>query len=399
MLRLYIFGTGKVARRVIRYIDFEKVSVIAALDNNQELWGKKRKFYYSSNRYQELEIISPLNIMNVAFDAILIATSAYEEIEKQFVAMGVKRDKVVQCYDMQLCNKDHFLRKILINQYFEETENFEINGYKLNLGKNHTLPGFMKCHPLYDRIFEYLAKLKTNERVTKGWIIDIGANVGDSLAYMLNNTDSSFLCIEPTEEFYELLCQNIQEMRESDRARIITRQCYITDNNKEKFISNITGGTACKQKITEGFEKVESFTLEQVLEQENICPQDIQLIKIDTDGYDADCLLSCGDMLKNSMAYLYWENQFVNEEQYKKLLEAYNYLELIGYNTFYFFDNFGNFLCSGNLQTLRQVNNYLKRMIENRSTVTFFYFDVLACKGEGKLVVDKVINEYMGKEL
>lgn len=195
------------------------------------------------------------------------------------------------------------MKNIVCANYFEDSKNFTIGDYKLNMSESRTLPDYMKAIPLYDRIFSFLGMLRVNDENGKGWIIDIEANVEDSLAFMIQNKDVSFLCIEPTQKYYDLLCENIKSMSKTDRGRIVTKQCYITDDMSEKFTSCNIGGTAYKV-ITENNEiTAESVTLEQLLSREGICAGEIQVIKIDVDGYDADCLLSCGNILKDAMLF------------------------------------------------------------------------------------------------
>lgn len=396
MIKICVFGAGKVARRIIRYINFNNVDILAIFDNNSSLWGKKKKFYYSSNSFKKIEILNPLKLCESDFDYVVIASSFYRQIKEQLLQMGVESNKILQCGNGECEKNSNDLKNIVCANYFEDSKNFTIGDYKLNMGESHTLPDYMKAIPLYDRIFSFLGMLRANDENGKGWIIDIGANVGDSLAFMIQNKDVSFLCIEPTQKYYDLLCENIKSMSKTDRERIVTKQCYITDDMSEKFTSCIIGGTAYKVKTENNEITAESVTLEQLLSREGICAGEIQVIKIDADGYDADCLLSCGNILKDSNAFLYWENEFENEQQYEKLLKAYQYLEKMGYCSFFIFDNFGNFLCSGGIEVLRQINEYLYRMLEFRSTRTFYYIDVLACKEGSEVKVNNMINEYLG---
>lgn len=397
MIKICVFGTGKVARRIIRYIDFNHVDIVAMLDNNHDLWETMKKFYYSSNAYKEFKILEPIKLCDIEFDYVLIASSFYNQIQEQLLQMGIEKSKMIRCCDYEETADRYGLESIIHTNYYEDTKSFILGNYKLNMGEMHTLPKYMKTSPLYDRIFTYLGGLRTNDKDTQGWIIDIGANVGDSLALMLQNKNVSFLCIEPTQKYYDLLCENIRNMSKVDRERIVTKQCYITDDVSEAFTSQIVGGTAYKVKTEEYAKTAVSATLECLLAQEGIGAEEIRVIKIDADGYDADCILSCGNILKDSNAFIYWENEFENIQQYEKLLKAYQYLEQMGYCRFYIFDNFGNFLCSGGIKILRQVNEYLHRILEFRSNRTFHYVDVLACKEGLEKKAEDMINEYLGE--
>lgn len=88
---------------------------------------------------------------------------------------------------------------------------YNIDGFVMNLGEGHMLSLAQKYNPMYDRFVPYLAKLVSDD---KNWIVDIGANVGDTTAAMIKHTNSKILCVEPTEKFYKLLIKNINNFGE-----------------------------------------------------------------------------------------------------------------------------------------------------------------------------------------
>lgn len=394
MIKLIVFGLGSVSQNIIRYLDFYKVSVLAFSDNNENLWGTLHKVYYNSGEYLKKTIIAPKEIASLQCDYILIASSFYKEILEQLIMLGVEKSKIIHCYDLT----NIFLRQVLHSNYFENPNDYIIEGFHIDLGHDHTLHKFQKKHPLYDRIFPYLAQLKMPEK-KGGWIIDIGANVGDTMAFMVKHTDANILCIEPTDKFYKLLCKNINNLPDTYRKRVKKKKYYITDKVSEKYYSNIYGGTAKKVQLDNVGDKEEavSISLIDLIKEEAISISDINLIKVDTDGYDAEALMSSGSLLANGSVFLYWENEFSDQYQYKKYLVLYEYLEKMGYTTYYVFDNFGNFLCSGDKALLTQLCEYLYRIIEKRSTRTFYYFDVLACKENMCEQCQELLNNYLGE--
>lgn len=119
------------------------------------------------------------------------------------------------------------------------------------------------------------------------------------------------------------------------------------------------------------------------------------LIKVDTDGYDSECILSLGEFLRKSATLLYWENEICNDEQAKKFSEMTDFLSGSGYTAFFMFDNFGNYLCETNAAGMKDINYYLLRSQEKKSAVTFSYVDVLAAGENQHYFCRKIIQEYL----
>ena len=84
---------------------------------------------------------------------------------------------------------------------------YQIDGFTLDMGEGHMLSITQRENPMYDRFVPYLGKLAGDE--SEKWIVDIGANVGDTTAALIKHTACKVLCIEPTEKFYRLCKANI----------------------------------------------------------------------------------------------------------------------------------------------------------------------------------------------
>jgi hypothetical protein len=79
---------------------------------------------------------------------------------------------------------------------------YVIQGRPIVLSADSRLPEIKERYPTYDGFLPCLAK-----NLSGGWIIDIGANVGDSLYSLLDAKNTRFVCVEPENEFFELLKQ------------------------------------------------------------------------------------------------------------------------------------------------------------------------------------------------
>lgn len=281
-----------------------------------------------------------------------------------------------------------FLNKIY-RQFEKPQRYYKIDGFDMDLGEGHMLSLTQKYNPMYDRFVPYLAKLVQGN---SKWIVDIGANVGDTTAAMIKYTNSKILCVEPTEKFYKLLIKNINNFGEQYNKRIEVANAFIA-NNGSKYTSVTMGGTATMRECNES--NIPAYTLPNLLKIKNIDINNVALIKTDTDGFDSDCMMSMGEYLKDISPFLYWENQIDNDMQYKKFLDMADYLYKYEYNNFFVFDNYGNYLCKMDYMGLKDICGYINRVQHKKSTYTFRYIDVLGCKENKISECKKVIEEYL----
>ncbi len=209
---------------------------------------------------------------------------------------------------------------------------------------------------------------------------------------MIKHTNANILCVEPTEKFYNLLIKNISNFGELYNKRIMLANAFIAADSAQ-YTSVTIGGTAVMCESNES--NIPAYTLPNLLKRENIDINNVALIKTDTDGFDSDCMMSMGEYLKDISPFLYWENQIDNDMQYKKFLNMADYLHKYEYNNFFVFDNYGNYLCKTDYIGLKEMCSYINRIRKAKSTYTFRYMDVLACKDNKVIVCKNAIDEYL----
>lgn len=270
---------------------------------------------------------------------------------------------------------------------------YKIDGFTLNMGEGHMLSIIQREHPMYDRFVPYLGKLSGDE--SRKWIIDIGANVGDTTAALIKHTVCKVLCVEPTEKFYRLCKANIAAFDREYSERVRLLQAYVAQNENAKYTSSIQGGTAVRCNKEAAIDEIPSYRLSSILKKEKINISDVMLVKVDTDGYDSECIMSIGNELRDVSPFLYWENQIDTFEQYEKFIEMVDYLKDMRYSNFFVFDNFGNYMCEMDYTGLKELNAYLMRMMKKKSTRSFYYVDILATKEDKCNMAKDTIKEYL----
>lgn len=227
-------------------------------------------------------------------------------------------------------------------------------------------------------------------------MVDIDANVGDTVAAFIKHTKSNVICVEPTRKFYNLCRKNIDGFGHDYSGRISLINAYVSDIETTGFISEVIDGTAIKRTTVSGAE-APTYTSPHIVDQCGYDMNQLSVIKIDTDGYDADCIFSLGEELRGISPVIFWENQIDDISQYEKYVSMGNFLYESGYNDFFVFDNYGNYLCHADKNGYIEINNYIKRMLNKKSTRSFFYVDVLAAKIPDVEICHKAIEDYLHK--
>ena len=280
------------------------------------------------------------------------------------------------------------IRRILkrLNRCFHQPKrHYEIDGFVLDMGKNHLLSDYQEDCPMFSRFIPYLGELAEEIRGEHGVIVDLGANVGDTVAALIKHTNAAVLCIEPTDEYYHLLNKNLFVMNAEERIRTI--QAFIS-NKKKNYQSIVSGGgTAVQQESSQS--TIPTFSLPEVFVQCDIALDQIALIKTSTSGNDAGAVLSLGDSLREMKPVFYIETDMsmtvdraVLDSQLDAYLQMDDYLAAHDYEVCFIFDNFGNLLCKGTPETLKDIHRYMYRMAMGKSNRTFYYIYVLAWRKE-----------------
>lgn len=211
---------------------------------------------------------------------------------------------------------------------------------------------------------------------------------------MLGSTDSSILCIEPNELFFKILSRNVYKCNCKYTNEIKVLQAFVSNVSGGNYSMDTHTGTACK---ISGDNGVPSFTLIDICKYMGIPLSSINLIKVDTDGFDYECFCGIKNKLADISPVLYWENMFGKANKtnaYQGFSKLGEYLSAMGYVRFFIFDNYGNFLCDGDNKAYQTINDYLNRMDNLKTGKTFHYVDVVACKADKEELVRNKIDEY-----
>lgn len=263
-------------------------------------------------------------------------------------------------------------------------------GFSIVLPANHMLSTYKKRHLEYDRFLPSLAKYISHTNC----IIDIGANVGDTLASMVQqNSKSEYFCIEADEDFYNLLLENVNRIRDQYKnLRVQTINNFVGQK-----ISNVKlyGENGTKHAVEiPGNKTIKSVKLDDLLK--NLSYERIGLLKTDVDGFDYDVLDSSFEIIKANSPILFFELFFSNEIQKQGYNKTITFLADIGYCDWTVFDNFGAVVIrTSEIKSIFQLMNYVERQNLRLSTRTIHYFDILAVQKEHHMTVDLALRDHL----
>jgi len=287
----------------------------------------------------------------------------------------------------KILNKLNWYKRLIYSKLGVK-RNYNINGFSISIDYTHKLPEYQSNHPNYDKFLPHLVKYLAKDSL----VIDIGANIGDTLAGMVGGNEKlKYLCIEAAEEFFNDLEKNTEGIKgqNADLQIRIVKQFVGKDVDNVNLVG--MGGT--KHAVIDGGE-IKSKTLSRLLSDLNFEKSELALLKTDVDGFDWDVIRSSYELLTN-YPYIYFECQYDDHKQLKNFKEMFTELQAIGYSNFAFFDNYGNYICTiKDLYSVHELLGYIERQNFYRASRTIHYYDVLAYSSNKINEVKQIIDKY-----
>lgn len=248
--------------------------------------------------------------------------------------------------------KYNFKRQLRI--FFKIDQIFYIDNKKIILPPEHLLSFYESVYPEYDKFLKkIIGKIKENEA-----IIDIGANIGDTLFRLISiNSKPYYYCIEADNFFFEYLKKNKKSLDINIQNKIILIKTLVGDQLKGN-LSETTTGT---KSLIESDSGIKSKKLDDIILDYKI--KNIKLIKVDVDGFDYNILFSAINELKNNKPDIFFEYMPLDESGKKKYLRLIEKLNEIGYSNWTMLDNYGSVIFE-NKSYIDVINNTRSALIK-----------------------------------
>lgn len=242
-----------------------------------------------------------------------------------------------------------------------------VHGRYLWLPISHRLPIYLRDFPLYDSLPARLGRF-VRQRYGALTCIDVGANVGDTIAALRPVDGDRFLAIEPSAKFCACLKRNFESA-----AVEVVQVLLAAEGHLEDLRVVERGGTASAV-VCEGSEStVEVKTLDQLVSINSPFAM-ANLLKIDTDGSDFEVLKGAHELLESARPVVVIECDSFDRQGYvDDVLAVLALAEHCGYGSVLVYDNFGYLMTSVRVS---DASTFL-HLLFYQLTSPFFYFDLV----------------------
>lgn len=217
----------------------------------------------------------------------------------------------------------------------------KIHGAELSVPWTHQLPFILKKYPGYSANLTRIAKT-VQEVYSEMTMVDIGANIGDTVIMLRAAVHFPILCIEGERYFFQIMESNLTGVKD------VWFHCGFVGSDDGDVKGSVrrhsgTGSLVLNHNETNVI-PVQSLSSILSTYPRFTAPT---MVKIDTDGFDCTILRGCSKLLAAAHPVLFFEY----DPHFLSLhgddgLSIFPFLARFGYQHILVFDNFGSFICS-----------------------------------------------------
>jgi FkbM family methyltransferase len=228
--------------------------------------------------------------------------------------------------------------RLVLSRFPDPAVRIEIGRRKLWMNWSHNLPFFLASYPNYETEIGRLAEF-IHGYDGRLMMIDVGANVGDTIACLPPLKNAGFLCVEASKRYFELLRRNFGS---ETNVKLVLALLGDGDRTQSGLALQECGGTAHVGGLAGEVTGVPTTTLDALVAQDDSF-YGTNLLKIDTDGYDLRVLRGASRLLERARPCLHVEMSTRHWRDYgnSSAAEAIAYLSQYGYDQMLLYDNQG----------------------------------------------------------
>lgn len=253
-------------------------------------------------------------------------------------------------------SKAHKISKVKVGKFFVDMpgNNMQISNYKYEPEANSQLGRLSVC----------IAK-----KYPSLTVIDIGANVGDTIAIIKSAIELPVIGIEGDDIAYRFLERNTAQFQ-----NITLIKEFLGEKKETMHVSLEKSGWNTTIVPSEQSGQVVTLkTLDEVLEEHHLFSSTLKLLKIDTEGFDTIIIRGANGLLEKQKPVVYFEYNRSNMDAIKEDgLSTLFSLEKSGYHSVIFFDNKGRYVLTADIKDhdlIRQLHNYSD---EKKSGIAYY---------------------------
>jgi FkbM family methyltransferase len=265
-----------------------------------------------------------------------------------------------------------------------------IAGYRLRINNLNPLKTYYDSHPNYNSELKRVAKA-IQKKYPQSGVIDIGANVGDTLVIIMSEVKTEFICIEGDRGVFDILKENSAQFK---NVKVINQYLGEFEEEFEAEIEKKGWNSTIKKSDANSQEKVvvNIKTLDNLLAgEENI--NNFKLFKVDTEGYDVKIIRGAQSYLKSAkpvicMEYNRHNMTAIGEDGLSTLF----LLEAMGYNKILIYESEGRLILSTSLREKDLIEDLHEYIDGLKSTIYYFDFCIFH-ECDNDLAVDFINSE------
>lgn len=240
-----------------------------------------------------------------------------------------------------------------LNRTGERFIMYPVGDAKINIPFSHALPIYQKQYPTYSWNVVHLAQVVL-QKYPGSSIIDIGANVGDTVALLRTKIKAPILCIEGEPNYFQILQENTRQWSD-----IVLENVFIgMEDTDANWTVKMDQGTAHLAPVAQDAaqDRISHFeTLDEVICRNPSIRDTYKMVKVDTDGFDLGILCANLGVLQKRKPILFIEYAPMFFAQMYNGLDKLKQIRDVGYVDVAVYDNFGRFLLSTNLNNAEQI--------------------------------------------
>lgn len=241
----------------------------------------------------------------------------------------------------------------------------------------------------------------TMEKYKNATIIDVGANIGDSVGLIRTVTDAQIICIEGDLFYFHLLKKNLENFK-----NIVSIHQYLGESNDILHVKPIhEHGTLKLSNDSSGDNKIKINTLDSLINEIQFDWNNVKLLKIDTDGFDNSIIKGSEELLKKLKPVIFFEySESHLKENGINGLDIFPFLDQLDYENIMFYEPNGRFIFStkiNNYSLIEQMHDfisnfgspiqYLDLVVFHKDDIDLFEKLLLEEKALNKSTVNKMV--------
>lgn len=262
-------------------------------------------------------------------------------------------------------------------------------GETILLPMSHDLPQFANAFPEYNFNLGHLAAVMARCLGRPLVAIDIGANVGDTAVLLLKNGAERVVCVEGSPRYAELLKRNTCHLP----GIVISQGLAAFANAPDRICISESMGTGHVVPSSDGA-GVPVLTLEEVLAAHDLNPRAVDLVKIDTDGYDGAIIRHHAAFFAHVKPIVHFEYMFSSADRISNAPhlpdeEVWETLAEAGYDRIVIYRNTGEAVA---YRGFEQAGRILRDMYSSRSLGA--YADIAAFPNTAHSLADEAARTF-----